>query len=91
MSATHLVVVPKDGEEPIAHRIRRLQAEARTAAKEHVEMLRATLAEVARLAAEISDGGEAYPVGAREMSRRLMEEAAAQSLTLSAINDRTMN
>jgi hypothetical protein len=94
MSATHLVVVPRDGEgpvEPLAQRIRRLQAEARGAAKEHVEQLRAALAEVAQLAAEISDGGEAYPVGAREMSRRLMEDAAAQALTLAAINDRGLN
>ena len=94
MSATHLVVVPKDGEvsnEPLAQRIRRLQAEARAGAKEHVEQLRATLAEVARIAAEIADGGEAYPVGAREMSRRLMDDAAAQSVSLSAINDRSLN
>ncbi len=94
MSATHLVVVPRDGEgpiEPLAHRIRRLQAEARSLAKEHVEQLRANLADVARLASEIADGGEAYPVGAREISRRLMEDAAAQALTLEAINDRSMN
>ncbi|HZZ36437.1 MAG TPA: hypothetical protein VFE03_11970 [Caulobacteraceae bacterium] len=94
MSATHLVVVPRDGEgpiEPLAQRVRRLQAEARGLAKEHVEQLRASLAEVARLASEIADGGEAYPVGAREMSRRLMEDAAAQALTLAAINDRSIN
>jgi hypothetical protein len=94
MSATHLVVVPRDGEgpiEPLAHRVRRLQAEARALAKEHVEHLRVSLAEVARLATEIADGGEAYPVGAREMSRRLMEDAAAQALTLAAINDRSIN
>jgi hypothetical protein len=90
MSATHLVVVPKDGEEPLAHKIRRLQAEARAAAKEHVEQLRFALSEVARLSAEIADGGEAYPVGAREMTRRLAEDAASQALTLSAINDRSL-
>ena len=94
MSATHLVVVPKEGDvstEPLAQRIRRLQSEARAGAKEHVELLRATLAEVARIAAEIADGGEAYPVGAREMSRRLMDDAAAQSVSLSAINDRSLH
>lgn len=94
MSATHLVVVPKTGEgagEPLAQRIRRLQTEARAGAREHVEMLRVSLVEVARLAAEIAEGGEAYPVGAREIARRLTEDAAAQSMTLSAITDRIVN
>ena len=91
MSTTHLVVVPNgDGEsaEPLARRVARLQAEARVGAKAHVDVLRQCLAEVARLASEIANGGEAYPVGAREMSRRLMDEAAAQALTLAAINER---
>jgi hypothetical protein len=95
MSATHLVVLPtandSKGGEPISHRILRLQAEAKTLAHEHVEQLRAALADVARLSGEISDGGEAYPVGARELARRLAEEAGHQALTLGAINDRALN
>ena len=94
MSSTHLVVVPKDGEvivEPLATRARRLQAEARACAREHVEQLRAGLAEVARISGEIAEGGDAYPVGAREIARRLVEEAASQALTLSAINERMVN
>lgn len=95
MSATHLVVLPtandaKSGE-PISHRVMRLQAEARSLAREHVEQLRAALADVARLAEEICEGGEAYPVGARELARRLTEEADHQALTLAAINDRALN
>jgi hypothetical protein len=93
MSATHLVVVPSGGEadvsaETISRRVRRLQAEARAMAHDHVDMLRAALAEVSSLAADIADGGEAYPVGAREISRRLTEDAAHHALTLAAINDR---
>lgn len=94
MSATHLVVVPRDADgavEPLAARARRLQAEARAVAREHVEQLRAALAEVARISAEIADGGEAYPVGAREISRRLADDTASQALTLSALNDRMVN
>jgi hypothetical protein len=95
MSATHLVVVPngKTGAAPesLSQRIRRLQAEARAMAHEHVEVLRLSIAETARLAAEIADGGEAYPVGARELARRLAESAPHQSQTLAAINDRAMN
>jgi hypothetical protein len=89
MSASHLVVFPSSGEpESPADRIRRLQNETRALAREHIEMLAAALAEVSRLAGEIADGGEAYPVGARELSRRLTDEAGKQALTLTAIVDR---
>lgn len=90
MSASHLVVVPAPTERPSAsEKIKRLQAEARSLAHEQVETLAAALADVARLAGEVADGGELYPVGARELARRLTDEAAKQSLTLSAIIDRT--
>jgi len=93
MSATHLAVVEGGAHieaagEPLSQRIRRLQAEARALARDHVDILRETLVEVSRLAGEIADGGEAYPVGARELSRRLMDEANFQSLTLGAITER---
>ena len=77
--------------ESVAQKVRRLQGEAASLAREQVLTLEHALAEVTRLSMEIADGGEAYPVGAREMTRRLQEEAAAQSLTLSAINDRSLN
>ncbi|HWA60754.1 MAG TPA: hypothetical protein VG939_05235 [Caulobacteraceae bacterium] len=96
MSASHLVVIPNTPQddapvEPLSQRIRRLQAEARSMAREHVEQLRSALAEVARLSTEIAEGGDAYPVGAREMSRRLQEEAASQAMSLAAINERALN
>ncbi len=90
MSAGHLVVFPSPGEPDLpGDRIRRLQYEARTLAREHIELLAATLAEVSRLSGEIAEGGEIYPVGARELSRRLTDEANMASLTLTAIIDRT--
>jgi hypothetical protein len=89
MSASHLVVFPSQGEpESPVDRIRRLQAETRSLAREHIEMLAQALSEVSRLSGEIADGGEAYPVGARELSRRLYEETGKQALTLTAIIDR---
>lgn len=89
MSASHLVVFPSPGEpESPADRIRRLQVEARGLAREHIELLAATLTEVARLSAEIAEGGELYPVGARELGRRLAEETSKHALTLAAIVDR---
>jgi hypothetical protein len=89
MSASHLVVFPSQGEpESPADRIRRLQLEAKGLAREHIEMLAAALAEVSRLAGEIAEGGELYPVGARELSRRLTDDANNSALTLTAIIDR---
>jgi hypothetical protein len=89
MSASHLVVFPSPGQpESPVDRIKRLQFEARSLAREHIEMLAATLTEVSRLAGEIAEGGDLYPVGARELSRRLTEESCKQALTLTAIIDR---
>jgi hypothetical protein len=90
MSASHLVVFPSPAEpDSPADRIRRLQNEARTLAREHIELLVSALAEVTRLSGEIADGGELYPVGARELSRRLAEDSGHHVLTLTAIVDRT--
>lgn len=93
MSASHLVVVPSAGPspaalDPIAQRIRDLRTEARGLAREQVEHLQQNLNETMRLAAEIAEGGDAYPVGVREISRRLAEDAANQAMTLTAIVER---
>jgi hypothetical protein len=89
MSASHLVVFPSSGEpESPGDRIRRLQHEAKNLAREHIELLAATLTEVSRLSGEIAEGGELYPVGVRELSRRLTEESNMAALTLTAIIDR---
>jgi len=89
MSASHLVVVaPSQEREATSDRIKRLQAETKLLAREHVEALGAALANVARMASEIAEGGDVYPVGAREMARRLTEDATRQAVTLTAILDR---
>jgi hypothetical protein len=89
MSASHLVVFPSPAEPGSpADRIRRLQHEAKSLAREHIEMLAGALGEVSRLSSEIAEGGELYPVGAREIARRLTEEAGKSALTLTAIVDR---
>ena len=89
MSASHLVVVPSHGDaESPGDRIRRLQAEARSLAREQVEGLAAALHEVARMAGEIAEGGELYPVGVRELSRRLVDEASKHAMSLAAIAER---
>jgi hypothetical protein len=89
MSASHLVVVPaKRDAESAADRIKRLQAEARQLAREQVEALSAALEQVSQMAAEIADGGDIYPVGAREFAKRLVDDAGKQAAALAAIAER---
>ena len=93
MSASLAVVAtnpsPDTANEPLYNRIRRLQAEAKAMAREHVNQLEAQLAQMAALAAEIADGGDAYPVGAREMARQLVADCETRALALEAIMRRT--
>ncbi|MHB8528296.1 MAG: hypothetical protein ACYC8V_02145 [Caulobacteraceae bacterium] len=95
MPARHLAIVappsPTEIDRPaerLSDRIHRLQAEARNLAQGHIVLLCAALAEVSRLAEEVADGGDAYPVGARELCRRLTEDVTFQSRTLSVIAGR---
>ena len=73
----------------LSDRIRRLQAEARSLAREHIHALERALLEVERLSAEIADGGEAYPVGVREIARRLAAECEASGNTIKALAGRS--
>lgn len=87
-SALSLVATGKtaDGQsEPISERVRRLQAEARAMAYEHIGELARALENVHRLCGEIAVGGDAYPVGVREMARRLGEETEGRGQQIEAI------
>ena len=66
-------------------RIRKLQAEVKVLAREHVQALEAALLKVERLSAEIAQGGEAYPVGVRELARRLADDTGGAAMTIEAI------
>ena len=96
MAAPHLTAVPTPAEAGLAtgevvdlgrgvetggQRIARLQAEARALAREQVEAFARDLTALAQRAAEIAEGGEVYPVGARELApasrRRLPAEGPA--------------
>lgn len=72
----------------LAERIARLQVEAHSLAADHVVALTRALAEVETLATEIADGGDAYPVGIREIASRLTENAKTASQTIQAIGAR---
>nr|WP_312127580.1 hypothetical protein [Brevundimonas sp.] len=71
--------------ETTAERVKRLQAEARALALEEVERLERVLLEAAKIAREISNGGDAYPVGARELASRLSDDLPSKAETIKAI------
>lgn len=89
MAISHLTTVPDSGVEPgksgvvdmgrgggdvAAWRMRQLQFEARALGREQVESLARDLGAMATRAAEIAAGGDAYPVGARELCSRLADD-----------------
>ncbi len=88
MAASYLTTVPASGAEPpkggvvdigrggdtTAWRIRQLQLEARALGREQVEAFARDLGALATRAAEIAAGGDAYPVGARELAGRLADD-----------------
>lgn len=73
------------GPETTAARVKRLQMEARALAVEQVEQLEKVLLDATQMAKEISEGGDAYPVGARELAGRLAQDLPAKAETLKAI------
>lgn len=74
--------------EGVAARVRRLQDEARSLARDHVAAFGAAMSDLQSLADEIAVGGEAYAPGVRELARRLAEDLAARARTLEAIAGR---
>ena len=90
MNPSHLTVVsPANFAETASARAKRLLAEARQAALEHIAALEGALESVAAVAADVSEGGDAYPVGVRELARQLSEETVSRLQTLHAIVNRT--
>ena len=97
-SKPELRLVPGDAEiydlmrkpESTSERVRRLQLEARALAVEQVEALERVLLEASRMAKEIADGGDAYPVGARELASRLSSDLPTKAETLKAIVSRAI-
>ena len=84
-----LKTVPAPKSETVAERVRRLQAEAKQLAKDHIKSLVQQLADLEVMAAEIAEGGESYPPGVRDIARRLVEDCDSRIQTLEAIVART--
>lgn len=90
MTPSHLSVVSSDYQETASHRARRLLAEAKAAALEHTAALEHALDAVASLSADIAEGGDAYPVGVRELSRQLTDDTVSRLQTLTSILNRNV-
>lgn len=96
MSGPKPTIVPEEagvyqlGRKPetTSERVRRLQVEAQLLAREQIVALERLLQEAGALAAEIAAGGEAYPVGVRELTDRLADDLPAKAQTLQAILER---
>ena len=82
------------GEAPPAQtrllQIQDLLSEARGLAAEHVAALEAALEEVGALAAAITDGGDVFPPGVRDLARRLADDAPWACQTLAVLRRRTL-
>ena len=75
--------------ETTAERVRRLQTEANILARQEIEAMEKLLSEAAEMAGAIAEGGEAYPVGVRELCSRIAEDLPMKVLNLRALMERT--
>ncbi len=73
-----------------ADRVKRLQLEARALAVEQIEALEKLLLEASAMAQEIAEGGDASPVGARELAGRLAADLPSKAQTLKAVANRSL-
>lgn len=84
-----VAALPAPKPETVAQRVRRLQAEARALASDHVATLARSMVDLSNMAADIAGGGDAYHPGTREAARQLADELESRLLTLTAIMSRT--
>ena len=76
--------------ETTSDRVKRLQMEAKALALEEVEALERVLLEASAKAKAIAEGGDAYPVGAREIASRLVADLPSKAETIRIIVQRSL-
>ena len=89
-ASTAAAAAPVARAETVAERVRKLQAEARQLAKDHIRSLTEAMLAAEQVAAEIAEGGDAYPPGVRDLARRFVEDIDARVQTLEAITARAL-
>ena len=67
----------------------RLQQEAKTLAREQVEAMQSALRRASEIGREVADGGDAYPVGIRELASRLSDDLAERARQFEPLIERT--
>jgi hypothetical protein len=85
VTVTGSILEANMAKESRTQRVRRLQEEAKQLAREQIKEFEAALLETARMADEIAEGGDIYPIGVREICRRMAEELPRNHQTLQAI------
>ena len=88
MAATRYSYSPSHDLTALEDRMERLRQDASAVAFEHSAMLLQSFADAASLANQVAAGGEAYPVGVREIARRAHIDLAASVLNLRSIVQR---
>ena len=76
------------GVESGLQRVRRLQHEMHALAEEQVVILARDLSATATRLGEVAEGGDAYPVGVRELCSRMADELSSQAQSMLAIMKR---
>ena len=76
------------GVESGVQRVRRLQHETHALAEEQVMILASDLSAMAGRLGEVAEGGDAYPIGVRELCSRLADELASQAQSMQSIMER---
>ena len=76
------------GVESGIQRVRRMQQETHLLAQEQVVILARDLGATAIRLGEIAEGGDAYPIGVRELCSRLADELKLQAQSMLAIMER---
>ncbi|MFN7128140.1 MAG: hypothetical protein ACK4OJ_03665 [Brevundimonas sp.] len=71
--------------ETTGERVKRLQLEAHALALEEIEQLEKLLTQAADKARDIASGGDAYPVGVREIAARLASDLPPRAETIRTI------
>ncbi|WP_191559130.1 hypothetical protein [Brevundimonas aurantiaca] len=71
--------------ETTAERVKRLQMEAHALALEEIDQFEKLLTQAAQKAKDIASGGDAYPVGVREVATRIAADLPTRAETIRTI------
>ncbi|MGH6956438.1 MAG: hypothetical protein ACREEW_07205 [Caulobacteraceae bacterium] len=85
VTALKLKQAPLATEESLADKVRRLRDEAQGLARDHAQDFVHAIADLESFAGDIADGGEAYPVGIRQMAKKLLGELQGARLNVTSV------